>query len=299
MSAAEKSLETEFLKSLENNTLILQVGCRMSGKTTFACCLLRHLMTSPKNPYDEYHLVLPTYGTGQRGGTFDWLDKLSQKQRSKITIYCEFSLCIIDQLIADSDGKKNRFLYLDDATSESQLFSNESNLKALSTKARHYHITSFLCFHFLKRTVSTQLRNSAEWLIIHRATDARLLEGIWEESASLFWNKDHFMSLCRDEMIKDYPSLIIWRDKGKIDCGNGMDWKIQTEHRNKIIHKCISKNDDRHEKDKLKTGLPDTSAKHRGFEPTVQKNPRLQNPVAWGVSRPRRDKKPTRIIARL
>jgi len=250
--------------------------------------------------YDEYHLVLPTYDTGQTGGTFDWLEKLSAKQKAKITIYCEFSLVIIDQLIADSDGKKNRFLYLDDATSEAQLFSNESNLKALSTKARHYRITSFLCFHFLKRTVSTQLRNSAEWLIMHRATDAKLLEGCWEESASLFWDKDTFMSMCREEMSKDFPSLIIWRDKGKIDCGNGMDWKIQISHRNKVLNESISKsNDNGHKKDKRKTDFPDAGTKHRGPQSPVQKNKSCKASVAWRMSRPSGVKKSPHIIARL
>ena len=42
------SLEREFLESLYKNTMCIQVGTRHSGKTTWACCLLRHLMLNDR-----------------------------------------------------------------------------------------------------------------------------------------------------------------------------------------------------------------------------------------------------------
>ena len=269
------SLEKNFMESLKKNTILIQVGCRHSGKTTWSCCLLRELMLAD-DFYDEYHFVLPTYDTGQQGGTFDWIKKLPKNITKKITIYCEFSLGIVDKLIEESDGKKNRFFYLDDATAETSLFSNESALKSLSTKARHYKITTLFCFHFLKRTVSTQLRNSAEWIIMHRATDSKLLEGIWEECASLFHDKDTFMEMCRDKMSDEFPCVVIWRDKGRIDAENGMNWSFQNKHRDIVLNKHIKSNEPTRRSKKavcqIDAANPDTE--HRGSEFEVPASPR-------------------------
>lgn len=233
------SLEKDFIESLHKNTMMIQVGCRHSGKTTWAMCLLAFLLLDD-GFYDEFHLVLPTYASGQTGGTFDFLDRLPTKIQKKIIIYCDFSLVIVERLIEESNGKKNRFLYIDDATAEQELFSTSEIMRSLSSKARHYKITTMICLHFMKLR-NTLLRCSAEWLIIHRMTDYKVLENIYDESASLFWDKKQFIEMCRDEMLKDYPSILIWRDKGRIDCGNGMDYTFQNKYRDKVLNKSISK----------------------------------------------------------
>lgn len=294
------SLEKEFLESLQKNTMCVQVGCRHSGKTTWACSLLRYLMLQD-NFFGEFHLILPTYESGQTGGTFDWIDDLPLKVRQRITIYCEFSMVIVNQLIDQSDGVTNRFLYVDDATSETVLFSNDVALKAVSSKARHYKITTFLCFHFLKKTLSTQLRNSAEWIILHRATDAKLLEGIWEECASLFFDKNVFMGMCREEMSKDYPSVILWRDKGQIDVGHGMDWHIQITHRDKVLKE--GRNKKKHNSngkaDNVQTSKCEADSESGGLERSLQQDKGDQMSFSGSVARLAKRKKPNRVIARI
>jgi hypothetical protein len=225
-------LESNFLKALKENICILQVGTKHSGKTVTACVLIRHLLLED-NFYNEFHLVLPSYDN-QAKGTFDWLDKLPKKAQNKITIYESFSMVIIDDLIEKADGKKNRFLYVDDATAEQAFFSNSEQLKALSTRCRHLKITAFLCFHYLRRSLTPQLRNSCEFLMLHRVCDEKLLTSIWEESISLFMPKEQFLSICRTEMLKDYPCICLWKDKVKMDIGC-MEWKFQAEHRPFII----------------------------------------------------------------
>jgi hypothetical protein len=237
--SSNNSLEAEFLKSLKKNSLLIQVGCRASGKTTWAMSFLAHLINDD-DFFQEFHLVLPTYESGQTGGTFDWIDRLPPSKARKITIYCDFSLVIVEKLIDESDGKTNRFLYVDDATAEQDLFSQSELMRSLSTKARHYKISTLICVHFMKLR-NVLLRCSAEWLIIHRMTDYKVLEGIFEESASLFWDKKLFIELCREEMAKDYPSILIWRDKGLIDCGNGMNYSFQKKYRDKVLNKTIAK----------------------------------------------------------
>jgi hypothetical protein len=229
-------MEKAFLEQLRKNTLMLQVGCRCSGKTVWASSLLRYLMTED-NQFGEFHLVLPTYESGQTGGTFDWLDELPAKVKSRIVIYCEFSTLIVERIIeASSKDDVHRFLYCDDATSETQLFSNDAVLKAVATKARHYRISILLCFHFLKKQLSTLLRNQCEWIFLHRVTDGTLCEHIHEEAMSMFVSKTDFMLTLRNEMVKDFPSIVLWRDRGKLSC-DGMDWTIIKRHRNKILKK--------------------------------------------------------------
>jgi hypothetical protein len=266
------SLEKEFLQSLKKNTMMIQVGCRHSGKTTWAMSLLAFLLQED-NFYHEFHLVLPTYSTGQTGGTFDWLDRLPEKLKKKITIYCDFSLVIVERLIEESDGKTNRFFYVDDATAEQELFSQSDIMRSLSSKARHYKITTMICLHFMKLR-NTLLRCSAEWLIIHRMTDNKVLENIYDESASLFWDKKQFIGMCRDEMLKDYPSILIWRDKGLIDCGNGMDYSFQNKYRDKVLNKVIvaTNNGSKKQVNTLQTVKCDTEPAHRGLEPVVQED---------------------------
>jgi hypothetical protein len=232
MQNITKNLEGNFLNNLREHFLALQVGTKHSGKTVFSCCLLRHLLLKD-NFYDEFHLVLPSY-SNQAKGTFDWLDKLPPKAKNKIIIYEAFSMVIIDNLIDSSNGKTNRFLYVDDATSEQSFFQNSEQLKALSTRCRHLKISCLLCFHYLRRSLTPQLRNSCEFLILHRCCDEKLLTNVWEETISLFMTKEEFLSICKEEMIKDFPCIVIWKDKVKIDT-EAMMWNIQKIHRPHII----------------------------------------------------------------
>jgi hypothetical protein len=292
MTNTHASLEKEFLDTLKKNTLILQIGNRHSGKTTWACCLLYHLIAHD-DFYQEFHLVLPTY-SNQAGGTFDWIDRLPEKRKKKVTIYEDFSLVIIDQLIEQSDGKKNRFFYVDDATSETQLHSNDETIKSLTSKARHFKITTLLCFHFLKLR-NALLRNSAEWLFLHRTTDAKLIEGVYEESASLYHDKNTFYTNVREEMAKDFPCMAVWRDRGWIDFGNPMDWSFN-KYRDKVLGKGISKQ--KHaasKKDTLETEREQTDPAFGRSEPELQEDKSEQNPFQTSFRLVRKNKIPPRI----
>jgi hypothetical protein len=292
---SNKPLEKEFLESLKRNTMCIQVGCRHSGKTTWIQALLRHLVLED-NFYKEFHLVLPTYESGQTGGTFDWIDRLPKKQQAKLTIYCDFSLVIIDKLIEESDGETSRLLYIDDATAEQELFSTSDLMRSLSSKARHYKITTFICLHFMKLR-NTLLRCSAEWLIIHRMTDYKVLENIYDESASLFWDKKEFIRLCREEMMKDYPSILIWRDKGRIDCGHGMDYSFEKKHRDNVLNKGI-KNVSK-QKDTIQTKRSGSDPAFGEPELEVSEDEGKKNRICGRSTKLIRNKKPNPRVIRI
>jgi hypothetical protein len=243
--------------------------------------------------YHEFHLVLPTY-SNQANNTFGWIDKLPDKKKKKIVIYEDFSLIIIERLIEESDGKKNRFFYVDDATSETQLHSNDELIKSLTSKARHFKITTLLCFHFLKLR-NALLRNSAEWLFLHRTTDAKLIEGVYEESASLYHDKNTFLEEVRTEMAKDFPCMCVWRDRGYIDFGNPMEWTFN-KYRDKILSKGIK--NETAKKNIIQVITAQDNSASRGFEPNVSEDEGVKNLNQANFTIRRKNKAPRRANIR-
>ena len=110
----------------------------------------------------------------------------------------------------------------------------DKQLKALSTKCRHFKITSFWTFHFLKRTVTPQLRNSAEFVFLHRCPDETLLRQLHEEALSLWVKRDDFLDVCRDVMMEDYPCMVLHRDKALIDV-KGQEWLFIKKQKDLIL----------------------------------------------------------------
>jgi hypothetical protein len=265
-------LSKPFIKELApKHAVIVQCGVRYSGKSLWSCALLRYLMTNTKI-YDEYHLVIPTWKF-QAKGTFKWIESLDKSISSKITIYEDFSLNVVSNLLTKGRrDSRHRYLYLDDATSFSELFSQSEVLKDLITKARHYKITTHIITHHLKAVMIPLLRSNVSYYILHRNVNAKFLEGIYEENLSLFFERKDWIDLCRREMRKDYPALAIDRDRQRIDC-NAMDWDfIKTQRDILLKHDKIVYNDTQkvHKDDTTKNGCGARKCTHRVQQSTCK-----------------------------
>ena len=229
-------LEKEFIKELApKHGVIVQTGVRHSGKSLWSCALLRHLMISPKSLYHEFHLVIPTWRF-QAKDTFAWIGELPEAVQDKITIYEDFSINVIRRLLDRSiKDKRHRYLYIDDATSFGELFSQSETLKDLITKARHYKITTHIITHHLKAVMIPLLRSNISYYILHRNVNAKFLEGIYEENLSLFFSKQDWFDTCRKEMRGEFPAIAIDRDQQRVDCG-AMNWSYIKKERDLIIN---------------------------------------------------------------
>lgn len=227
-------LEKPFLEEFNKGGVYLQCGVRYSGKSLFASSLIRHLLVTDQ--FDRYELVIPTYSF-QAKDTYAWVEQLDKKIQDKITVYESFSLQIVEDIMrqARKDDKRT-FYYMDDATSIGELFSLYSTeFKDLTTKARHYRTVLWLAIHHVKGVLTPQIRSSISFYCVHRLPDSSLLETIWQENLSLFYEKKDWLQMCREEMKKDFPLIVIHRDKaGGVD-NTGMDWKFIAKQRLLIL----------------------------------------------------------------
>jgi hypothetical protein len=128
-------------------------------------------------------------------------------------------------------------------------------------------------------------------------TDYKVLENIYDESASLFWDKKEFIRLCREEMMKDYPSILIWRDKGRIDCGHGMDYSFEKKHRDNVLNKGI-KNVSK-QKDTIQTKRSGSDPAFGEPELEVSEDEGKKNRICGRSTKLIRNKKPNPRVIRI
>lgn len=210
-------LSKNFIDELHNrNSVVIQVGVRYSSKTTTAISVINHCIRN--RLFTEYHLVIPTFQY-QRNNTFNFMNGLKDEDSNRITIYEDFSLQIIEELIKrQKKSRGNILFYLDDASSFISLFSQSSILKKLIVEARHLKITTWLTTHSLKSTISPLIRSNTSYYLLHRQSNADFLESLWSEVLSLFMSKSDFLNMCRDEMKnKEFSCILIDKDRSKID----------------------------------------------------------------------------------
>ena len=247
-----KNLQQNFLENLApKHCVICQVGVRFSGKSLLSMSLLKEVME--RNIYDEFHLVLPSYRFQARN-TYGWFTGLPDKIQSKITIYEDFSLVAVSRLLdrAKTETKrKHRYLFLDDATSFSEFFGQSEVLKELVSMCRHYFLTLHVITHGLKSVLNPVFRQNVSFFVLHRNLNAKFLESLWEESMSLFYTKAEWFELCKREMKKAYPAILINRDTQDIDIAM-MEWPFVKKQReliiksmNRPIKQIIDVNDDK------------------------------------------------------
>jgi len=222
-----QNLENQFYDDLTKRYgFIIQAGVRFSGKSLFTSALIKEMIESKS--FDEYHLFIPTFKFQARG-TFDWLSAA----KGDITIYEDFSVNIVQRIM--SNPKKSKCIWVDDSTSFGNFFAQSDVLKDLVTKCRHYKISLILTCHHLKSVMAPLLRSNVSYYVLHRNVNAKFLEGVWEESASLFMERKEWMSLCRKEMKNDWPCIILDRDRQKYDL-QGMSWKSIRKQRLLILN---------------------------------------------------------------
>lgn len=246
-----KNLKKPFLEEMDRGGVWLQCGVRHSGKTVFGSAVIRHAME--KDMFDFYDLVIPTYGY-QAKDTFCWLETLPDKIKNKITIYQDFSVLILDFIIERQKSDKFRgtktFFYMDDATAITELSGPSiEQFKIMTTQARHLGICMWLTFHHVKRILTPQIRGSCSFFVIHRLPDIKILETIWEENMSLWYDKNTWLDFCRKTMREDYPCVVVHRDKaGGVD-DKAMDgWDFIKKQRDIILKEMDSSIPDKKKK---------------------------------------------------
>jgi hypothetical protein len=283
----ESDLSSEFWKDLtEKNGVFLQIGVRASGKSLFVASLVKSLLD--RGSFDEYHLIIPTMAY-QRAGTFDYL--YNEKESDLVTIYEQFSIPIISNLITKArKDKLKRFIYVDDATAFVTVFHDTEEFRQLTSLSRHLRISSLLCFHHVKGVLRPLVRCSSSYFILHRLVDQVLLTTIWEENMSLFIDKKAFLELCREEMKKDYPCIVLHRDLGKLDRG-GMDFSYIRKARDLILNRqkkdIKTKNDDtpKVHKSDGKTREPVSAVQSGVLQSPIQKGTGIKVPLSQSVRR--------------
>ena len=135
---------------------------------------------------------------------------------------------------------------------------------------RHYRLTTWLVFHYLKRTVSPLLRSSAEFIFIHRTGNAKLLEDIGTELFSMFITPKEFLNMLREQLKKDeYPNICLWVDKGKYDL-NANEWSFIKQNRQYILDHMNIVNDHKKNNHQSKGGA--RTQKYLNQQSKVQKN---------------------------
>lgn len=263
MDKLQKDIFNIFIDDITKiNSVCIEVGVRHSGKSLFSMSVLSYCLKNKM--FDSYHLVLPTYKY-QRNGTFGWIDRLNDKDQSKITIYESFSLFIIEDLIRNRKKNGNTLFMVDDATSFLELFGQNASLRKLIVESRHLHITTWLITHSLKSTVSRLIRQNTAYYLLHKQSNAGFLVSLWEENLSLFVDKKEFMTMCKDMMTsQDYICIVIDSDRSVLDC-NAMSWNEIKNERELILK---SNNTVYHKKDDTQKANKDN---------TIKPNPKIRS----------------------
>jgi hypothetical protein len=266
-----KDLEKRFLDDQKIGIVCCQLGVKHSGKSVFASGMISYFLKN--DIYDSFHLFIPCYRNESKN-TYAFLEQLSPKNDKKVIIYENFSLTIIQDIMNKSKtDKKRRFIWIEDGTSFGELFNDRSNiLKDLITKNRHYRTSLFLTIHHHKSILHPSLRSQINWFFLMRQPNKKVLETIFEENMSLYYEKSDWLNLCRDRMKTDgFPIIAVDKDRGDVDC-KAEDWKsFKTEmtYILNVSNRYISRKNDKTSVQSNRTEIPPESGRHGG---EIQKN---------------------------
>ena len=173
--------------------------------------------------FDEYVLILPTYGIEQKS-SYDFLEKYKN-----VTIYTGYHPKISEQLIKQQSKKgkekKRIFLGIDDSTQETALFTDPGIVK-IATCSRHLNIHTWIILHAGKGVIPPKVRNQMAYVFLYTISPP-LLETMYKEYVSHpdfkrfkdfeeYWYDEiepvEHGVLLLDNLHKDYDEVHDWFD---------------------------------------------------------------------------------------
>ena len=173
--------------------------------------------------FDEYILILPTYGIEQNS-SYDFL-----KNYKNVTIYTGYHPKIAERIITqqkkDVKHKNKIFVGIDDSTQETALFKDPA-LVEIATCSRHLNIHLWLIMHSAKGVIPTKVRNQMAYIFLYSISPP-LLEVSYKEYVSHpdfkrfrdfeeYWYEEieplEHGVLLLDKLHKDYDEVHKWFD---------------------------------------------------------------------------------------
>lgn len=225
----ENNTELDFLDD-DTHRIILSLGSKGSGKTHMMINYLKYALMT--NKYAEYHLVLPAY-KNEKDGQYEFL-----KGMKNVYIYNTYNPKICGRI-----KKPNTLFIIDDATSNGLDIKKDMNLMRIITTSRHMKIQLWLIFHAVRSIMSVPVRANIDYLFVHKTTNRKLLEAIYEEYFSMYPEFDReqtFINFYHENVLmQEYNALFLNLVKGHYDT-NVNQWNLNQLH-NKDIPKTKTK----------------------------------------------------------
>ena len=205
----------DIFMSDKEHRVVVSIGSKGSYKTTL---MLNYIKIKYKN-YDEFHLVLPAYKTASNGEQYAFL-----KQLKNVYIYDKYNELVSQSVSKHVNGKRNIFYGIDDATSSGIDISKDQTLLHLITTTRHSHCQIWLCLHACRRSLCVPIRSNIDYLFLHSISNAKVLEAVYEEFASIKMSKQEFYKLYNERETKII--IFILKPGGNIIDNSVPDWKL-------------------------------------------------------------------------
>lgn len=214
-------LEKKFIND-EDERVIISMGAKGSGKTTILLNFIKYI--HKKNWYSEFHLVIPSFNKSKLVDGSDQYGFL--RGMKNMFIYTQYDSLISDIVLKKCDGKKRIFYGIDDATSKGLDLIKDQSLLHLITTSRANKCKIWLCVHGSKKILSPIIRANIDYLFIHKISNKKLLEAIFEEWFSMIFNdfKD-FLNFYNEKLNIRYNSVLLSCYHNLID-SDVKDWKI-------------------------------------------------------------------------
>lgn len=183
--------------------VILSIGSKGSFKTTLLLNYIRYALAM--NLYDRYFLVLPQFHN--KSGQYEFLSKYKQ-----MTIYNNYTQRVSNDVLKNCNGKIKVFFAVDDATSKGLEISKDMKLLHILSTTRHLNCQVWLLLHASRRVLSVPIRSLVDYMFIHKVSNRKLLESLWEEFLSMkdeFFEFKKFSSYYNNILNSDCPILFL------------------------------------------------------------------------------------------
>lgn len=212
-------LSDTFGSTVQEGCVMISVGTKKSGKTTFFLATLRAALEA--NAFHRYILVLPSF-ENEADGSYDWL-----REHKNVTVYSSFHPFILDKILKIADGGKYKTLFvIDDATSFASMLANPKNEDMIKfvSNSRHIHVTMWIIVHNMRNVLSPTMRDNVELFLIYDIANVKLLQAIWEEylSCECTWNE--FQDVFRELNRTKFTSMLLSTRKPRSIDFNSNEW---------------------------------------------------------------------------
>jgi hypothetical protein len=247
-----KDREEEFTEHIITGGIFcLSVGTKGSGKTFLMMNILNLLLKL--NAYERIHFVCPAY-SGEANDSYKFLE--NQKH---VQIYLRYNERVSKRV--DTDRRKYKTLFLmDDASGEMLQQGIDNTLTQIITTCRHYKICSvWINAHSAKKIFTPIFRQNADYVIIYKLSNAGLLQSLFEEYMSMYYDKFiEFKNRYKEYTNEKYSAILLSIHFEGIDndvknwlINNKLNWELSPTQA--LNHKVVqTKNAETEEKTKHK-----------------------------------------------